>query len=107
MQLKYEDGEQEDLVLSKERIKFHISLKEMQSMGLKLCEKSPEADELDANEMMVLAATLDDDCQEIETGDLIWAKLTGLSLICFWLYIKLKCRSIQWTALPDHYSSVV
>ncbi|XP_047981760.1 histone-lysine N-methyltransferase ATX2-like isoform X2 [Salvia hispanica] len=75
--LKYEDGEQEDLVLSKERIKFHISLKEMQSMGLKLCEKSPEADELDANEMMVLAATLDDDCQEIETGDLIWAKLTG------------------------------
>ncbi|KAG6419859.1 hypothetical protein SASPL_116371 [Salvia splendens] len=78
--LKYEDGEQEDLVLSKERIKFHISLKEMQSMELKLCEKSPEADELDANEMMVLAATLDDDCQEIETGDLIWAKLTGLSL---------------------------
>ncbi|KAG6422852.1 hypothetical protein SASPL_113234 [Salvia splendens] len=75
--LKYEDGEQEDLVLSKERIKFHISLKEMQSMELKLCEKSPEADELDANEMMVLAATLDDDCQEIETGDLIWAKLTG------------------------------
>ena len=80
MQLKYEDGEQEELVLSDERIKFYISSKEMQIMELKLCEKSFEADELDANEMMVLAATLDDDCEEIETGDLIWAKLTGLSL---------------------------
>ncbi|KAG6419853.1 hypothetical protein SASPL_116365 [Salvia splendens] len=78
--LKYEDGEQEDLVISNERIKFYISSKEMQIMELKLYEKSPEADELDANEMIVLAATLDDDCQEIETGDLIWAKLTGLSL---------------------------
>ncbi|XP_047983095.1 histone-lysine N-methyltransferase ATX2-like isoform X2 [Salvia hispanica] len=75
--LKYEDGEQEELVLSDERIKFYISSKEMQIMELKLCEKSSEADELDANEMMVLAATLDDDCEEIETGDLIWAKLTG------------------------------
>ncbi|KAL1561344.1 histone-lysine N-methyltransferase ATX2-like [Salvia divinorum] len=75
--LKYKDGEKEDLVISNERMKFYISSKEMQSMELKLCEKSSEADELDANEMMVLAATLDDDCQEIETGDLIWAKLTG------------------------------
>lgn len=80
--MKYEDGEQETLILSNERIKFHVSYEEMQSMELKLCEKSSGADEIDANEMMVLAASLDD-CQEIETGDLIWAKLTGLSLLNF------------------------
>lgn len=81
MQVKYEDGEKENVLLSNERIKFHVSSKEMQSMELKLCEKSSEADEIDADEMMVLAASLDD-CQEIETGDLIWAKLTGMSSAC-------------------------
>ncbi|KAH6778423.1 trithorax-like protein 2 [Perilla frutescens var. hirtella] len=74
--VKYEDGEEENLMLPNERIKFHVSIEEMQIMELKFCEKSSEADEIDINEMMVLAASLDD-CQEIETGDLIWAKLTG------------------------------
>lgn len=74
--VKYEDGEEENIALPNERVKFHVSLEEMQRMELKLCEKSSEADEIDVNEMMVLAASLDD-CQEIETGDLIWAKLTG------------------------------
>lgn len=80
--MKYEDGEEENIALPNERVKFHVSLEEMQRMELKLCEKSSEADEIDVNEMMVLAASLDD-CQEIETGDLIWAKLTGLSLCAF------------------------
>lgn len=102
--MKYEDGEEEDIVLSNERIKFHVSFKEMQSKGLKLCEKSSEADELDANEMMVLAASLDDDCEEIETGDLIWAKLTGLSLSAYDFAFKLKCWSLWLIALPGHHS---
>ncbi|KAL0322693.1 UNVERIFIED_CONTAM: histone H3-lysine(4) N-trimethyltransferase ATX1 [Sesamum angustifolium] len=74
--VKYEDEEEENLILSNERIKFHISFEEMQSLKLKVREKSSEADGIDVNELMVLAASLDD-CQETETGDIIWAKLTG------------------------------
>ncbi|KAK4489122.1 hypothetical protein RD792_004916 [Penstemon davidsonii] len=74
--VKYEDGEEENLVFSKERIKFYISFKEMQSLKLKCREKSSEADTFDVDEMMALAAALDDG-QETEPGDLIWAKLTG------------------------------
>ncbi|KAL0392542.1 UNVERIFIED_CONTAM: histone H3-lysine(4) N-trimethyltransferase ATX1 [Sesamum radiatum] len=74
--VKYEDEEEENLILSNERIKFHISFEEMQSLKLKFREKSSEADGIDVNELMVLAASLDD-CQETETGDIIWAKLTG------------------------------
>ncbi|KAL9140489.1 hypothetical protein ABFS82_14G040500 [Erythranthe guttata] len=75
-QVKYEDGEEEELNLSNERIKFHVSLKEMQDLKLKFLDKSSEVDGIDVNEMMVLAASLDD-CPEIETGDVIWAKLAG------------------------------
>ncbi|KAI3459724.1 hypothetical protein Pfo_016387 [Paulownia fortunei] len=74
--VKYQDEEEENLILSNERIKFHVSFEEMQSLKLKFRDKSSEADGIDVNEMMVLAASLDD-CQEIETGDIIWAKLTG------------------------------
>ncbi|KAK4422058.1 Histone-lysine N-methyltransferase ATX2 [Sesamum alatum] len=74
--VKYEDEEEENLSLSNERIKFHISSEEMASLKLKFREKSSEADGIDVNELMVLAASLDD-CQETETGDIIWAKLTG------------------------------
>ncbi|KAL6571201.1 hypothetical protein OROHE_002844 [Orobanche hederae] len=74
--VKYEDDEEENLILSNERLKFHISFEEMQKMKLKLCDKNPVPDGIDVNEMMVLAASLDD-YQEIETGDVIWAKLTG------------------------------
>lgn len=80
--MKYEDEEEENLILPNERIKFHVSFEEMQSLKLKFCDKSSEADEIDVNEMMVLAASLDD-CQEIESGDVIWAKLTGVSLCAF------------------------
>ncbi|KAL3621646.1 hypothetical protein CASFOL_036558 [Castilleja foliolosa] len=74
--VKYEDEEEENLILSNERIKFHVSYAEMQMLKLKFRDKNPEAVGIDANEVMVLAASLDD-CQEIGTGDIIWAKLTG------------------------------
>lgn len=48
----------------------------MQSLKLKSSDKSSEADGIDVDEMVVLAASLDD-CQELEPGDIIWAKLTG------------------------------
>ncbi|KVH88382.1 FY-rich, C-terminal [Cynara cardunculus var. scolymus] len=46
-------------------------------------------DDLDVNEMIVLAANLDD-CHDIEPGDIIWAKLTGMEdLECLNTLLKL------------------
>uniref|UniRef100_A0A7N0ZX34 Histone-lysine N-methyltransferase ATX2 n=1 Tax=Kalanchoe fedtschenkoi TaxID=63787 RepID=A0A7N0ZX34_KALFE len=78
-QVKYEDGDAEDLKLSKERIKFHISLVDLQQMNLKISLKNAENSNLDYDELLVLAASLDD-CQEVEPGDIIWAKLTGYAM---------------------------
>ncbi|EPS74191.1 hypothetical protein M569_00564, partial [Genlisea aurea] len=77
--IRYEDGEEENLILSKEQIKFFVSLEQTQRLKLKLRNKCLESDGLDVSEMMVLAASLDD-CLEIETGDVIWAKLTGYAI---------------------------
>lgn len=74
--VEYVDGDKEKLVLSNERIKFYLSSEEMQRLKLKSSDKSSEADGIDVDEMVVLAASLDD-CQELEPGDIIWAKLTG------------------------------
>ncbi|XP_024026210.1 histone-lysine N-methyltransferase ATX1 isoform X1 [Morus notabilis] len=74
--VKYKDGEEEKLILSNERIKFYISCKEMESLNLSCSLNSVDSDFYDYNEMVVLAASLDD-CQEVEPGDIIWAKLTG------------------------------
>lgn len=82
MQVKYEDGENENLVLSNERIKFYLSLEDMRNLKLKFRDKSSEPDGIDVNELMVLAANLDDCQEKIATGDIIWAKLTGIST-CF------------------------
>ncbi|KAL3829250.1 hypothetical protein ACJIZ3_018052 [Penstemon smallii] len=77
--VKYEDGEEENLILSNERIKFHVSSEEMQNLNLKCRDESSEANGIDVDEMLVLAACLDES-QEIDPGDIIWAKLTGHAL---------------------------
>lgn len=80
MQVEYEDGDKEELILSNEKVKFYISHEEMQRLNLSCSVKSMDGDVYDYNEMVVLAASLDD-CQELEPGDIIWAKLTGLCFI--------------------------
>lgn len=74
--VKYKDGDEENLTLSNERIKFYISGEEMESLNLSCSRNNVDSDVYDYNEMVVLAASLDD-CQEVEPGDIIWAKLTG------------------------------
>ncbi|OVA05105.1 PWWP domain [Macleaya cordata] len=74
--VKYEDGESESLTLSNEKIKFYLSRVEMQSLNLRYSVTNKDNDGLDYGEMLVLAAGFDD-CQELEPGDIIWAKLTG------------------------------
>ncbi|XP_071696799.1 histone H3-lysine(4) N-trimethyltransferase ATX1-like [Rutidosis leptorrhynchoides] len=75
----YEDGDEELVNLSKERIKFHLSPEEIKCLKLTCDLHCSETDDLDVNEMIVLAANLDD-CHDIEPGDIIWAKLTGHSV---------------------------
>ncbi|XP_009802433.1 histone-lysine N-methyltransferase ATX2-like [Nicotiana sylvestris] len=74
--VKYVDGDEEHLLLSNERVKFSVSLEEMSRLKLRSSDTSPETDGIDVDEMVVLAATLDD-CEALEPGDIIWAKLTG------------------------------
>ncbi|XP_060181088.1 histone-lysine N-methyltransferase ATX2-like [Lycium barbarum] len=74
--VKYVDGDEEHLLLSNERIKFSVSLEEMNRLKLRPSDTSPETDAIDVDEMVVLAASLED-CEALEPGDIIWAKLTG------------------------------
>ncbi|KAK9053481.1 hypothetical protein SSX86_030115 [Deinandra increscens subsp. villosa] len=74
--VQYEDGDEELVILSKERIKFHVSPEEIKCLKLTCDLHCSETDDLDVNEMIVLAANLDD-CHDIEPGDIIWAKITG------------------------------
>ncbi|XP_061962098.1 histone-lysine N-methyltransferase ATX2-like isoform X1 [Populus nigra] len=74
--IEYEDGDKEDLIISNEKVKFFISHEEMERLNLTVSVKSTDGDRYDYNEMVVLAASLDD-CQDLDPGDIIWAKVTG------------------------------
>ncbi|KMT11027.1 hypothetical protein BVRB_5g112470 [Beta vulgaris subsp. vulgaris] len=73
--LKYEDNDEEELILSFEQIKFHISGEEMMNLNFKGKEIKDD-DDPDYSQLMGLAATVDES-RELEPGDIIWAKLTG------------------------------
>ena len=88
MQVEYEDSDKEELILSNEKVKFYISHEEMQRLNLTCSVTSTDGDVYDYNEMLVLAASLYD-CQELDPGDIIWAKLTGLCLIFVCLFVCL------------------
>lgn len=75
-QIEYDDGDVEQLVLSAEKIKFHLSSAGMQNLNLNYDLSSLEQNGPTYNEMLALAATVDDN-QSLEHGDVVWAKLTG------------------------------
>ncbi|KAG5401813.1 hypothetical protein IGI04_016420 [Brassica rapa subsp. trilocularis] len=74
--VKYEDGSSEDLVLDREMIKFFVSREEMELLHLKICTNDVTVGVRDYEEMVVLAANLEDS-QDFAPGDIIWAKLSG------------------------------
>ncbi|KAL5998553.1 hypothetical protein ACLOJK_009496 [Asimina triloba] len=74
-QIDYKDGESENLNLLDEKIKFCISRDDMVRLNLKCIPPSKVRKFQNYDEMLVLAAGLDD-CQEFVLGDIIWAKLT-------------------------------
>ncbi|KAJ8422635.1 hypothetical protein Cgig2_028506 [Carnegiea gigantea] len=72
--LKYEDGDEEELMVSDEQIKFHISKDEMKKLNLR-GNTCMNGDDPDYSQLIGLAATVDES-RELEPGDIIWAKLT-------------------------------
>nr|GEW13417.1 histone-lysine N-methyltransferase ATX2-like isoform X1 [Tanacetum cinerariifolium] len=73
--VEYKDGDEKLVTLSKEIIKFHVSLEEIKCLRLTCDLHCFETDYLDVNEMILLTANLDD-CHDIEPRDIIWDKLT-------------------------------
>ncbi|KAG1364351.1 Histone-lysine N-methyltransferase TRX1 [Cocos nucifera] len=74
--VEYDDDDVEYLILSNEKIKFQISCEEMQKLNLKCGVPNMEKKALNYNELLGLAVNFHD-CQDLEPGDLVWAKLTG------------------------------
>ncbi|XP_027353550.1 histone-lysine N-methyltransferase ATX2-like [Abrus precatorius] len=75
--VKYDDGDEENLTLSDENVKFHVSRDETKRLKLNYAKvRDSNVSDYDIEEMLALAASLDD-CQDFEPGDIIWAKLTG------------------------------
>ena len=99
MQIEYEDGDKEELIISNEKVKFFISHEEMERLNLTVSVKSTDGDRYDYNEMVVLAASLDD-CQDLDPGDIIWAKVTGLHQIS-WLLSLSSFYLFSLFALPS------
>lgn len=78
MQVTYTDGDNEEVLLSNERIKFFVSLEEMNRLKLTPSDTCPETHGIDIDELIVLAADAgSEDCECHEPGDILWAKLTG------------------------------
>lgn len=80
MQVSYEDGDEEDIIMSNESIKFYISRDEMLRLNLSYKIGTPDSDGLEFNEMVALAASFDE-CHELALGDIIWAKIAGKGLL--------------------------
>ncbi|XP_058102565.1 histone-lysine N-methyltransferase TRX1-like isoform X2 [Magnolia sinica] len=74
--IEYKDDENESLVLVDEKMKFYISREEMLHLKLQCSSPNKVKKGLNYDEMLVLAADIDY-CQDLELGDIIWAKLTG------------------------------
>lgn len=79
MQVRYKDGDEEDLILANERTKIFISPEEMNHLKLSYGVHSLDTDSLGIDEMVVLAASLDDG-HDLDPGDIIWAKISGMCI---------------------------
>ncbi|KAG5016851.1 hypothetical protein JHK82_022496 [Glycine max] len=75
--VKYDDGDEENLIIANENIRFHVSRDELKHLKLNFAKvRDNNVSDYNVEEMLALAASLDD-CQDFEPGDIIWAKLTG------------------------------
>ncbi|XWS70300.1 hypothetical protein CRYUN_Cryun03dG0036100 [Craigia yunnanensis] len=69
-EFEYEDGNEEDLMLSNEKLKFHVSHDKMERLNLSFGVINTNDDGYNYDEMVALVVSLDD-CQELEPGDIM------------------------------------
>jgi len=83
LQIEYDDGEEENLILSNENVKYHVSRNDMECLKLSYAKvHDNNVSDYNVEEMLALAASMND-CQDFEPGDIVWAKLTGICSILF------------------------
>lgn len=83
LQIEYDDGEEENLILSNENVKYHVSRNDMEHLKLSYAKvHDNNVSDYNVEEMLALAASMND-CQDFEPGDIVWAKLTGICSILF------------------------
>ncbi|KAJ3698232.1 hypothetical protein LUZ61_001937 [Rhynchospora tenuis] len=75
--VEYKDGDKETISISEERIKFNISIEEMLQLNLKCGSTNLEKNL--HNELIGLAMSFHD-CQDLDPGDVVWAKITGYAM---------------------------
>lgn len=73
--MKYDDDDEEELILSNEQVKLYMSGEEMQKLNIE-GNKCMNVNIPDYNQLIGLAAMVDES-QELEPGEIIWAKLSG------------------------------
>ncbi|KAH7331283.1 hypothetical protein KP509_20G024500 [Ceratopteris richardii] len=73
----YEDGDQEDLILTKEIIKFYLSDDEMTLRKFTSNGCVSDWKNSDFQEMAALATVFEDFQEEYRHGELVWAKIKG------------------------------
>lgn len=78
LQIEYDDGDEENLILSNENVKYHVSRNDMERLKLSYAKvHDNNVSDCNVEEMLALAASMND-CQDFEPGDIVWAKLTGI-----------------------------
>ncbi|KAG8481266.1 hypothetical protein CXB51_026028 [Gossypium anomalum] len=70
---------------------------EMERLNLSFSVDSTKDDDHDYDEMVALAASRDD-CQELEPGDIIWAKLTALAYVSQVMHIDFFYTVLQFSS---------
>ncbi|KAM7260046.1 hypothetical protein ACFE04_015787 [Oxalis oulophora] len=77
--IKYDDGESENLILANEKAKFFVSREEIDHHNFSICTEKMDGEVFGYDEMVVMAAGFDD-CQVLEPGNIIWAKVIGYAM---------------------------
>jgi hypothetical protein len=76
-QVDYEDGENEELILAKELVRFHLTQEEMVQRNLQFNGGAEDSKNREFQEMTALATVLEHYQEEFGHGELVWAKLKG------------------------------
>ena len=79
VQVDYEDGEHEELILAKELVRLHLTQEEMAGRNLLSSGETEESKNREYQEMTALATVFEDYQEEFGHGEIVWAKIKGIT----------------------------